>query len=142
VVHKGIQIRPGRQKHSKNDTEMSVLCAAAQLQKMHDCHALIAIVCEPVAPYLLFIDRQHRPYATISSGDVEMATTFTRAAIAPFGAITVHRIITAVSNMATTLRIWNETRRTVNVLRSLSPAQLDDIGLTRGDVEDFGRKRF
>ena len=71
-----------------------------------------------------------------------MATTFTRAAIAPFGAITIHRIITVVSDMAPTLRTWNDTRRTVNVLRSLSPAQLDDIGLTRGEVEDFGSKRF
>ena len=70
-----------------------------------------------------------------------MANTFTRAAIAPFGAITVHRIITAVSDIATTLRAWNETRRTIAVLRSLSPAQLDDIGLTRGDVEDFGNRR-
>ena len=70
-----------------------------------------------------------------------MANTFTRAAIAPFGAITVHRIITAVSDIATTLRAWNETRRTIAVLRSLSPAQLDDIGLTRGDVEDFGSRR-
>ena len=33
-----------------------------------------------------------------------MATTFTRAAIAPFGAITVHRIITAVSDMAANLQ--------------------------------------
>jgi len=71
-----------------------------------------------------------------------MANTFTRAAIAPFGAITVHRIITAVSDIAITLRAWNETRRTIAVLRSLSPAQLDDIGLTRGDVEDFGNRRF
>ena len=70
-----------------------------------------------------------------------MANTFTRAAIAPFGAITVHRIITAVSDIAITLRAWNETRRTIAVLRSLSPAQLDDIGLTRGDVEDFGNRR-
>ena len=69
-----------------------------------------------------------------------MATTFTRAAIAPFGAITVHRIVTAAANAAATLRSWNDNRRTVNALRALSPAQLDDIGLTPADVEDFAHK--
>ena len=69
-----------------------------------------------------------------------MAITLTRAANAPFGAITVHRILTAVSDMAATLQAWNETRRTVAVLRSLSAAQLDDIGLTPADVEEFGSK--
>ena len=71
-----------------------------------------------------------------------MATTIARAAIAPFGAITVHRIVTSVSEMAAKLQAWNDTRRTVNVLRTLSLAQLDDIGLTRGDIESFGRKGF
>ncbi len=71
-----------------------------------------------------------------------MATTIARAAIAPFGAITVHRIVTVVSDMAAKMQAWNDTRRTVNVLRTLSPAQLEDIGLTRGDIENFGRKGF
>ena len=69
-----------------------------------------------------------------------MAITITRAAVAPFGAITVHRILTAVSDMTATLQAWNETRRTVAVLRSLNAAQLDDIGLTPADVEEFGSK--
>ncbi len=30
-----------------------------------------------------------------------MATTFTRTAVAPFGAITVHRVVTALSGVAT-----------------------------------------
>ena len=71
-----------------------------------------------------------------------MATTYTRAAIAPFGAITVHRVVTALSGVVATLRAWNDTRRTINALRGLSPAQLDDIGLSRADIEDFGRKGF
>lgn len=70
-----------------------------------------------------------------------MATTITTAA-APFGAITIHRVVTAVSGAAASLRAWNETRRTINALRGLSPAQLDDIGLSRADVEDFGRNGF
>jgi uncharacterized protein YjiS (DUF1127 family) len=68
-----------------------------------------------------------------------MATTYTLTRVAPFGAITVHRIVTAVSNAATMLRSWNDTRRTVNALRALNPTQLEDIGLTMADVEDFGR---
>ena len=32
-----------------------------------------------------------------------------------------------------------DTRRTVNALRALNPTQLEDIGLTMADVEDFGR---
>ncbi len=68
-----------------------------------------------------------------------MATTYTRTAVAPFGAITVHRVVTAISGVAGKLRAWNDTRRTIVALRALSPAQLDDIGLTRADVEDIGR---
>ncbi len=69
-----------------------------------------------------------------------MATTTIRTAVAPFGAITVHRVITAISGVADKLRAWNDTRRTIVALRALSPAQLDDIGLTPADVENFGRK--
>ena len=61
-------------------------------------------------------------------------------ATAPFGAITIHRVVTAVSGTAANLRAWNETRRTINALRGLSQAQLDDIGLSIADIEDFGRK--
>ena len=71
-----------------------------------------------------------------------MATTDTRTAVAPFGAITVHRVATALSGVVCTLRAWNDTRRTINTLRALSAAQLDDIGLTRGDIEEFARKGF
>ena len=58
---------------------------------------------------------------------------------APFGAITAHRIISGFESMLETVRTWNEARRTVAILRSLSAAQLDDIGLTPADVEDMGR---
>ena len=71
-----------------------------------------------------------------------MAITDTRTAVAPFGAITVHRVVTALSGVVGTLRAWNDTRRTIVALRELSPAQLDDIGLTRGDIEEFSRKGF
>ncbi len=71
-----------------------------------------------------------------------MATTNIRTAVAPFGAITVHRVVTAISGVVDKMRAWNDTRRTIVALRALSPAQLDDIGLTRADIEDIGRKGF
>ena len=71
-----------------------------------------------------------------------MATTYTRTAVAPFGAITVHRFVTAISGVVDKMRAWNDTRRTIVALRALSPAQLDDIGLTRGDIERFSREGF
>lgn len=70
-----------------------------------------------------------------------MAITKTAAA-APFGAITVHRIVTSLSGVADKFRAWNDYRRTVNALKALSPDQLDDIGLTAADIESFGRKGF
>ena len=68
-----------------------------------------------------------------------MATTDTRTAVSPFGAITVHRVVTALWGVVDTLRAWNDTRRTIVALRGLTAAQLDDIGLTLGDVENFRR---
>ncbi|MHA1529825.1 MAG: DUF1127 domain-containing protein [Alphaproteobacteria bacterium] len=47
-----------------------------------------------------------------------------------------------MSGVADKLRAWNDTRRTVNALRGLSAAQLDDIGLTRSDIERFSREGF
>jgi uncharacterized protein YjiS (DUF1127 family) len=69
-----------------------------------------------------------------------MATTSVRTAVAPFGAITVHRFVTAVSDVAANLQAWNNNRRTINALRKLSTTQLEDIGLTPADVEEFGHK--
>ncbi len=69
-----------------------------------------------------------------------MATTYTRTAVAPFGAITVHRVVTAISGVIDYLRAWNDTRRTIVALRALNAAQLDDIGLTRADVENYGNR--
>lgn len=69
------------------------------------------------------------------------ATTMT-APVAPFGAITVHRIVSAVETVLRKMREMNETHRTVMILRSLSASQLDDIGLTRGDIETMARRGF
>ena len=63
-------------------------------------------------------------------------------AAAPFGAITIHRIVTGVMGAAGRVRAWNDYRRTINALRALTPDQLDDIGLTQADIENFGPKGF
>jgi uncharacterized protein YjiS (DUF1127 family) len=68
-----------------------------------------------------------------------MANTYTRTAVAPFGAILIHRIVSVLSDVAGNIRKWNDKRRTIAALRALSNAQLDDIGLTRADIENFNR---
>jgi uncharacterized protein YjiS (DUF1127 family) len=67
-----------------------------------------------------------------------MAITYTAPA-APFGAIAIHRTVGAVSDLLVAIRDWNNARRTVAALSRLSDGQLDDIGLTKGDI---GAKRF
>ena len=67
-----------------------------------------------------------------------MAITYIPAA-APFGAIAIHRITGAVSDLLVALRDWNDARRTVAALSRLNTNQLEDIGLTRGDI---GRMSF
>jgi uncharacterized protein YjiS (DUF1127 family) len=61
-----------------------------------------------------------------------MATAYTPA-VAPFGAITVHRAVIAVSNAIASFSAWNDRRRSVDALHRLNAHLLDDIGLTRGD---------
>ncbi len=62
-----------------------------------------------------------------------MATTYTPA-IAPFGAVVIHRTAGALTAFVTAIREWNEARRTANALRRLKADLLDDIGLTRADI--------
>ncbi len=67
-----------------------------------------------------------------------MATTYI-SAVAPMGAVAIHRAVGAVSNLLVAIRDWNNARRTVATLNRLNAKLLDDIGLTRGDI---GRKSF
>ena len=62
-----------------------------------------------------------------------MAIT-TTPAIAPFGAVVIHRTIGALSAFVTAIRDWNDARRTANALRRLKTDLLEDIGLTRADI--------
>ncbi|MGV8987519.1 MAG: DUF1127 domain-containing protein [Cypionkella sp.] len=58
---------------------------------------------------------------------------------APFGAITVFRIVQSVGHAAEALKAWNSARITRKSLSRLSNRELDDIGLCRGDIELIGR---
>ncbi len=62
-----------------------------------------------------------------------MATT-TTPAVAPLGAVAIHRTIGALSGLVAAIREWNDARRTADALRYLKADLLDDIGLTRADI--------
>lgn len=54
--------------------------------------------------------------------------------VAPFGAVTVLRLVSAIEAVFQPLVRWNKARRIDYSLSRLSARQLDDIGLTRGDI--------
>ncbi len=58
---------------------------------------------------------------------------------APFGAITVFRMVQSVANTLEAMKAWNSARITRKSLNRLSNRELDDIGLCRGDIELIGR---
>jgi len=72
-----------------------------------------------------------------------MMATFETSRPAPFGAVTVYRAIAAVSSFVEALVEWNNARATQKALSRLSALELNDIGLTRADVEAMttGRAR-
>lgn len=45
-----------------------------------------------------------------------------------------------MSRISTALIVWNERRMTRNALSRLSDRELEDIGLTRGDIDAVARK--
>ncbi|MEM6944446.1 MAG: DUF1127 domain-containing protein [Pseudomonadota bacterium] len=61
---------------------------------------------------------------------------------APFGAITVHNIVSALYALRTRFEDRLAARRTAAQLRALTVAQLDDIGLTPGDIDDIAAGRL
>lgn len=61
----------------------------------------------------------------------------------PLGALTAHRVVSVVEAIVTPLLRRMEVRRTVDLLSELDDHRLDDLGLTRGDIETFAaRGRF
>ena len=66
-----------------------------------------------------------------------MAITFTRAQ----NATAADRALLSLSGLVSGFAHWNQARRTRAALSKLSAHELEDIGLTRGDVENFGINR-
>lgn len=57
---------------------------------------------------------------------------------APFGAITIFRVVVEpLSRVSAWIRERREAAHTARVLSRLTARQLEDIGLTMGDVERF-----
>jgi uncharacterized protein YjiS (DUF1127 family) len=60
---------------------------------------------------------------------------------APFGAISVFRLSSALDRVIASVAAWNDARVTRKSLDRLSDRELNDIGLTRGDIERIARRR-
>ena len=58
-------------------------------------------------------------------------------ATSPVGAVIVLRVVDFFYDVSARIQAWNEARVTRNALLDLSDAQLEDIGLTRGDVKEL-----
>lgn len=56
---------------------------------------------------------------------------------APFGAITIFNIVARAERAMNVVADWNTRRKTANILAKLSDRELDDIGLSRGALEDL-----
>ena len=64
-----------------------------------------------------------------------MMATYDYSRSAPFGAVTTHRIVSAIDNLRETLVAWSIRRETRRQLNRLSDRELNDIGLSRGDID-------
>ncbi|MEX0364650.1 DUF1127 domain-containing protein [Ruegeria sp. HKCCD8929] len=56
---------------------------------------------------------------------------------APLGAVTVLHVVDAIISAKTAVVSWNENRKTRKILAKLTDEQLDDIGLSRGDIANI-----
>lgn len=52
------------------------------------------------------------------------------------------RLGSAIANIFASLAAWNDARATRNALAKLSDRELEDIGLSRGDIADVARGNF
>ncbi len=58
---------------------------------------------------------------------------------APFGAISVFRLVNGLGSIGESFSAWNDARITRKALGRLTDRELDDIGLCRGDIDLIGR---
>lgn len=68
--------------------------------------------------------------------------TFETSRPAPFGAISAYRVVAAFDNLRCAVIAWNNARATQNALAKLSDHELNDIGLSRGDIARIGENRI
>ncbi len=61
---------------------------------------------------------------------------------APFGAIATFRAIHALEGVKNSFAAWNTKRRTYKELSALSTRELEDIGLSRTEVEGLNTGFF
>ncbi len=61
---------------------------------------------------------------------------------APFGAISTYRATRAVEAAVNSLVVWNAKRKTYKMLDRLTNRELEDIGMTRADVEALNTGLF
>jgi uncharacterized protein YjiS (DUF1127 family) len=55
----------------------------------------------------------------------------------PFGAVAIFRATNVIENVVGKAINWNQARVTKNELSKLTARELADIGLTRGDINNF-----
>ncbi len=60
---------------------------------------------------------------------------------APLGAIATYRITSVFDRAISAVVDWNDARVTRKSLDKLSDRELDDIGLSRGDIQDIAAGR-
>ena len=53
----------------------------------------------------------------------------------------VNRFVAGTADLSNKVVSWNDARMTRNTLSSLTNRELEDIGLTRGDIEMVARTR-
>lgn len=61
---------------------------------------------------------------------------------APFGAIATYRAVKAIEAVKTSFVSWNTKRNTYKQLSVLSTRELEDIGITRADVNNMNTGFF
>ena len=60
---------------------------------------------------------------------------------APTGAIATFKLVSAFDRVISAVLDWNTERKTVAVLNKLTDHDLEDIGLSRGDIRGFAARR-
>lgn len=68
-----------------------------------------------------------------------MAVT-TQSRVAPFGAITAFRAVQKLEGVKSNIVAWYLARQTENALNKLSARELDDLGISRGEIREIAER--